>query len=409
MTEYVEAVEDHGVLKKCKIYEVVERYHTDACDYIDVMHGTCKISYYAYRFKEVNEMNPLVQALKGSKSELLNDTTFENLEVQEPAEAPVPNSNQILLSSLTNGRLPDSGRDYLIDTFPEGTWSEDISKDIPAVDPDFYWDANVLEGIVLCLAVGEKGLLVGDPGCGKTSSLREFAAVTRQPFARFNGKGGIDPSSFLGKVWVTVSEGSTVPKMEYKEGLMPIAVREGYLTVIDEIFKLSPDIQMALQSLYEKDGFLMLDDKPGTIEDKHIRPHSLFRLFGTDNSSGTGDNLDLWAASQQQDVSTLDRFGITLKVSYLPQSQEVAMLTNKFKEVDTEIIESIVKYARLVRTAFRQGHLPVTLSPRGLMAMCSLSSRGVSLEAATRLVFRNKLGEDDQIAKADELMRTVIF
>ena len=307
---------------------------------------------------------------------------------------------QFLLSDMTNGRLPESGIDHVMFRYPKGTWGEEHDCNIPEVDLFHFWDAEVLEGMWLSYTLGEKCLLVGLPGTGKTSSVRQLAAWIRQPFARFNGKGGIEPASFLGYPWATADG------MEWKDGLMPQAVSGGYLAVIDEVMKLPPTIQMALQSLYEKDGFLMLDEKPGSIEDKHIHPRQEFRLYCTDNSKGTGDDMDMFAASQMQDISTLDRFGVTLEVDYLPRQEERKMIAKKHPHIEDVSIKSMVAMANLVREALSQGNIALTLSPRGLDVICGLLGKGLSLERAINLSYINKLGDDREIKAAKEFMRT---
>lgn len=321
---------------------------------------------------------------------------------------------QVLLSKITGGALPDSGIDYIIDIFPPGTWAKDIESDIPAIDEYYVWDANVLEKMIISIKLNEKGLLIGFPGCGKTTAVKQLAAWRRQPYTRFNGKGGIEPASFLGYAWADFEKvmengiEKIVQVMKFKEGLMPQAVRLGYLVTIDEVFKLTPDINMALQSLYEKDGFLMLDDKPGTIEDKHVRPDSKFTMFCTDNTAGTGDNMDLFAAGQLQDTSTLDRFGITIRVDYLDPGEEVSMLHRKHPKVDRGDIARAVKLAGLVRRSYEDGDLPVTLSPRGLDTICGVMDLTLTFQAAVNMVFIAKLSEDGHKNLAQEQLSTVV-
>lgn len=323
-------------------------------------------------------------------------------------------TNQFFLSDMTHGALPSSGIDHILTRYPEGTWDKEHEVNIPEVDPFYVWDAEVLEMMVISLYTGEKALLQGLPGTGKTSAVRQLAAWIRQPFARFNGKGGIEPASFLGYAWAgtqkVVENGVEryVEVMEFKEGLMPQAVRDGYLTVIDEVMKLSPDVQMALQSLYERDGFLMLDDKPGTIADKHVHPRKEFALFVTDNTLGTGDNMDLFASSQMQDTSTLDRLTATIVVNYMEEKSEVDMLKRKFDHMDTKDLSAIVKFANLVRESYRVSDMPVTLSPRGLEAICRFAGCGVSLETAIRMAFGNKLASDSHKQLCREQLNTVM-
>lgn len=313
--------------------------------------------------------------------------------------------NQILFSMITGYRLPASGKDWIIDIFPEDHWEEEHRCNIPKVDVYFYWDVEVLQQLIMCRMLREKGLLVGFPGTGKTSSVKQFAAWLRQPYARFNGKGGIEPASFLGQAWVEIENGVSVTT--YREGLMPLAVRNNYMTTIDEVMKLTPDIQMALQSLYEKDGFLMLDDKPGTIEEKHVYPGSDFQMYCTDNTCGDGSDLELFAAGQMQDTSTLDRFGMTIIVDYLPVKEEVAMFERKWPNVSRDSIEKIIRFAGLVRTGFKGGHVPVTLSPRGLDTICGILDIGLDAPEAVEMVYMNKIGDDTAKQVSIEYRRTV--
>lgn len=304
--------------------------------------------------------------------------------------------NGFLLSSIAG--LPDSKRDRVFKPFKLTDWPEEVRCDIPEVDPMYKWDPNILEALWLAYHLDEKAILVGPPGTGKTTAVKQFAALMVQPYGRFNGKDGIDGSAFLGSIWAT-NKG-----MEWKDGLMPQCCVHGYITCIDEVMKLPPGIQMALQSLYEKGGFLMLDDKPGTIRDKHVYPSPSFRLFCTDNTKGTGDNIDKYAAGQMQDVSTLDRFAITVNVGYLDKYDEIEMLKKRYPEAKEEEVNKVVSFAGLVRTAFMQGNLAVTLSPRGLQVIMSLILQSIGLSEAIQMVFINKLGDDREIEVAKRLL-----
>lgn len=312
-------------------------------------------------------------------------------------------ADQFLLTDMTEGRLPKSGINHVMFRYPEGTWSADMEEDIPEVNEFYYWDADILEAMWLGYIMDEKVLAVGPPGTGKTSAGNQLAAWIRQPYARFNGKDGIDPSSFLGSVWAT-SQG-----MEWKDGLMTQAVQHGYFCAIDEIFKIPPGIQMAMQSLYEKGGFLMLDDKPGTIKDKHVHPHKNFRILGTDNTKGTGDDLDKYSAGQMQDISSLDRFPLTIELGYLKPRQEQEVLERMFPTLDNNVIKRSVGMANLVREAFvAKGDLSLTMSLRGLSVICELVARGLSLETAITLNYVNKLGDDSEVRTAKAFIRDAI-
>lgn len=314
-------------------------------------------------------------------------------EMLKPHATPALEENQFWLTDLTEGRLPMSGIDHKITAYPMGTWDDDQSEDIPDVDVNYYWDPDVLETLYLSYSLNMKVLVTGMPGSGKTSGIKQFASHIQQPYMRFNGKDGIEQSSFLGYPWGG-KEG-----MEWRDGLLPQGLKEGYLVCIDEIFKIPPGIMMAIQPLLERNGFLMLDDKPGKLHDKMIWPDSKARLMVTDNVRGTGDNFEKFAATHLQDTSSLDRIDLTIEQHYLPSTQEEIMLLRKFPMADRrQIIEPLVKFAGLVREGYREGNVSLTLSPRGLEACLEVMSEAkLPLGLALKYSFINKLAVETEV------------
>lgn len=320
---------------------------------------------------------------------------------KKPKEKVVLQANQIWFSSLTDGQLPKSKLDHVINVYPEDHFPEDIRSDIPEGNTLFKWDVEVLEMLVLAHKLNKKCLLTGLPGTGKSTSIKQFASVIRQPYMRFNGKDGIEPQSFLGYPWA-VGGG----KMEWKDGLLPIGVLAGYLVTIDEVFKLPAGIQMAMQALYEQDGSLLLDEKPGTLADKHCQPHNDFRMFLTDNVRGTGDDFSKFASTQVQDTSTLDRFAMMIEVEYLKVADEVGLLLSMYPEADQPTLVKLVKFAGLVRNGYRNDSIAVTLSPRGLFTICELMEEGIPVKTAIELAFKNKVAEDSERSAIDSMLVT---
>ena len=320
---------------------------------------------------------------------------------EKPKPKPKLKDNQIWFSDITGGVLPGSGLDHVVNLFDTEHFPADTRCDIPVADPNYQWDAEVLEMLVLSHKLNKKCLLTGLPGTGKSTAVKQFASIVRQPYMRFNGKDGIEPSSFLGNLWVTKGN------MEWKDGLLPIGIKEGYLVTIDEVFKLSAGIQMAMQCLYEDGGSLMLDDKPGTHADKLCQPHPSFRMFLTDNVKGTGDDFSKFSATQMQDTSTLDRFQMVITVDYLKLKDEVKLLTTKFPDVEAPVAKKLVQFAGLVRSGYKADDIAVTLSPRGLFTVCELITEGVPTGTAIQLAFANKLAEDSERMAVRDFMQTV--
>lgn len=319
-----------------------------------------------------------------------------------PPAQPLLKEGQCWLSDLTNGTLPKSGVDHIITAYKWDHFPEPLRADIPEFNVYHEWDADVLENIHLAHTENVKNLLVGFPGAGKTTSSEQYAAIVLQPFMRVNGKSGIDGSSFLGFLWAG-NNGTA-----FSEGLLPTAMRNGYLLVIDEVFKIPAEIQMNFQTVYEENGFLLLDEKPGAYHEKLVKPHPDFRLVSTDNAKGVGDNFDKFGATQNQDTSTLDRFQLTCNVPYLEHKTEWKALMRMYPEVEQDAVDRFVQVANLIRTAYSQSNVALTLSMRGLKMMCRLWMRGISEKDAFEQVYLSKLADDDEINTAKGFSDTTV-
>jgi len=339
----------------------------------------------------------------------------------KPHQTPRLQEGQLWLSDLCDGKLPVSGVDHVITTYKTSSWVKDskgkweieVAKDnpwfhsmamadIPDIVDEYMWQADVLECIVMGDKLNERILLSGPPGTGKTTAIHQYAAWVGQPFMRFNGKDGIEQSSFLGYNWLS---GGT---MEWKDGLLPIGLKLGYIICLDEVFKIPPGIQMALQSLYEKGGTLLLDEKAGSLFEKTVVPALESRLFMTDNVKGTGDSSELFAATQMQDSSTIDRFGLTTDVGYLEPEDEERMLRNRYPDANRNDLKDLVKFANLVRTGYLSGQLSLTMSPRGLIAaMDVVTYMNLRLTDAIKYSYTNKIGDDTEKEAVDQMIQAV--
>ena len=187
---------------------------------------------------------------------------------------------------------------------------------------------------------------------------------------------------------LVAKDGSTY----WVDGAVTEAVRYGAVFAWDEWDVTPPEISMGLQWLLEEDSKLFLKEMPGAAVDKFIEPHKDFRLVALGNTQGQGDDTGSHAGTNVQNTATLDRFGTTIRIGYLPEKIEIGMLTAKVgKGLEEKVIGNLVKLAGLVRQGYQQGQLSLTLSPRSLISICRKMQYNLSLEDSLDLVYANKL------------------
>ena len=116
----------------------------------------------------------------------------------------------------------------------------------------------------------------------------------------------------------------------------------------------------------EDGGYLYLKEKPGNSDDRTVTPDDNFRLVFAGNTVGQGDITGAFSGVGVQNTATIDRFTNTIRLGYLSQKHEVDIITSK-SSVDKKVPTDMVRLASLVRTAYEQGKVGLTISPRTLI------------------------------------------
>ena len=119
-------------------------------------------------------------------------------------------------------------------------------------------------------------LLQGPTSSGKTSMVEYLARLSGNMFVRVNNHEHTDLQEYLGS-YVSGPGG----ELQYQEGILVRALREGHWIVLDELNLASSDILEALNRLLDDNRELFL---PETQE--VVRPHENFMLFATQNPPG---------------------------------------------------------------------------------------------------------------------------
>ena len=337
------------------------------------------------------------------KSQAVEEEPEEPIDYFDTGEVNVDKVYTKLFSEVY-GYLPPSGIDHLTTQYPEDFWPEDVRYAIPEVS-DYILPEEATEIFVVGIDNNEPGSMTGPPGTGKSDLARQIAARRQQPFVRISGKDGLELSSLIGEMSVVKDDtGATIT--EWKDGVLPQAVKMGALLCVDEITKISPQVNMAFQWLLEEGGKLFLEDKPGTVEDKLVIPHPEFRIVTTDNVKGLGDGLEQFSATNVQDISMINRIGWHITTDYLPQDTEIAILTGKYK-LNPELAKDMTSVAKMIRTGHDEGKCALSMSVRTLMFWAKWSVVYKDPKRGLDIAFKGALSDDADKSFVENTYRVV--
>lgn len=343
---------------------------------------------------EINDLvkKSIMEAMQkaGASTTEANATAQKALE-ESIAALPEPElkvlKNQMLASKLLGVAVKP---DFVVDIVVPKDVPEEIRMFIPEVDPTYQVQKDEAIAILRAVQDGDKMLVVGPTGSGKSSLLSHLCALTKRPMVRINMTGDVESSSIFGQVGVEA--GATV----WKDGPATQAVRYGAVLVIDEWEVTPPEIMMGFQWLLEDGGKLFLKERPGKAEDNVITPHPSFRIACLGNTLGQGDDTGSHAGTNVQNTATLDRFDTTVVVAYLDPTHEENVLTSVVKGLDKTLAKKMVKVAGLVRTAHQQTQVSLTMSPRTLIRWGEKIAKWRDAKLSFELAFLNKFRDNER-------------
>lgn len=305
----------------------------------------------------------------------------------DDAVAPLPLKAGEKWFSELFGSVPKNIRDFGVKVF-DGV-SEEMRGFVPATDKHYKVQVEQAARLVSALMDGDKVLLSGPTGSGKSSLVKYVCAKLGAPFIRINMSADAESSVLFGQL--VARDGSTV----WEDGPITEAVRNGAVVLIDEWELMPPEISMGLQNLLEDDGFLFLKEMPGSSADKTIIPHPNFRIVCAGNTVGQGDDSGAFSGTMVQNSATLDRFTTTIHLDYLDKRHETAVITSR-TGVSKDVAGKMVQLAALIRNAYNNRSINLTMSPRTLINWGNKYEKHADLRESFNIAFHDKLRESDK-------------
>ena len=118
-------------------------------------------------------------------------------------------------------------------------------------------------------------------------------------------------------------------------------------------------------------------------------------FLGADNTNGTGGGARRgYTDTNRINRATIDRFGPMVEISYLPEAQEIAVLSAR-SGCKPALAKLLIDAAALTLTIAASGNLVAPIGLRQLIAWAEMLTDGIEFEIATNLAVMNKATEAD--------------
>lgn len=291
----------------------------------------------------------------------------------------------------------------------EEIWDAEARSYIPELDETFIPNISTMEMLALGVQMNIPTYSYGPTGSGKTSHVWHLAAMTKTPVRRVNLHGDTRASDLMGtREVVTDDDGNSITK--FNPGIVTQCMINGWWLLLDEMDCAKTGIVMVLQSILER-----AQGKKQIYVPNYgmVNVHPLFRIFGTGNTNGRGEFMELYPGTQVLNEAFMDRFALA---TYVPYNWDVIReaLPKRVPGCGA-FIDVMLKVAQEIQVAFEGEDCYFTLSPRKVFTWAEVTKlyepgygTGALHKAASAVIF-SKLGNDDRAFFADVYQRVTGF
>ena len=273
---------------------------------------------------------------------------------------------------------------------------------VPEIDSDYKFDRDTTLAIISGFSFNKRVLIQGYHGTGKSTHIEQVAARLNWPCIRVNLDSHISRIDLIGKDAIIIKDGKQIT--EFKEGILPWSIQNPVALVFDEYDAGRPDVMFVIQKVLEKEGsFTLLD------QNKVLKQHPFFRLFGTANTIGLGDTTGLYHGTQQINQGQMDRWNIVSTLNYLSLDKEMEIILGKNKNLNNpkgkEQVSNMIKVASLTRKGFMAGDISTVMSPRTVLHWAENSEIFKDIGYAFGVTFLNKCDDAEKNTIAEYYQR----
>lgn len=265
---------------------------------------------------------------------------------------------------------------------------EGAHPDVPVADPNYIFRPRELGRVLLALVTNRRAYLWGHTGSGKTTLIEQVAARLNWPFARINFDSEITRMDLIGRDTLTHKDGKQVS--EFVDGILPRVMSGPYLTCFDEVDFARPDVAYVMQAALEGNPLRITEDG-----DRVVKPHPYFRMFGTGNTVGQGDEHGMYQGARVQSLAFMNRFNIFCKVPYLNEEERANLLDREHPALEEKHREVLLQYTKEHLEAFEDQKVILPISPRGMLGAALTTLLTGDIKEALETTFLDGANEED--------------
>ncbi len=373
----------------------------------------------------VDAVTPMaaLQALQGIASVMLDSDAIESLiEAAMTHEKPFPLAEMnpqrvggvdglgVLLNPAFVEAAADRGRvfylhnDGLVHCADTGERSapepRPVTLHAESPEPDFYLQPPWFDELCAFIERKTPVLLIGPAGSGKSEAVERAFTLREQPLQIVSCTPRTTANDLEGDVDLVIDDETKQQVTRFTPAAPAVASEYGHGLLIDEADAAPPQ---AMYGLYR-----LIDGKPMHITRKGhesvVPLHSEFRVCGTQNTEGRGDDLGLYHGRSYQDEAFLDRWENVIRVDY-PKPEDEVVILRKRTGISGSQAEKLVKSAEALRVSLGREDIMFTCSLRRTLAVARNLANGLRPDQAWVFAVMNRATPSDAVKIREILNR----
>lgn len=368
--------------------------------HLDTSHPEMKIEEYQKTYPDAPLLSPIAEAKVkeriAARASVSNGYRFTKKTLAEAFN--FPSGTKGVVSTKT-------GKPIMVSVYDESP--KNYAEFVPERDPNYIFQVDTLKTVLLGFERKLNVYLVGHAGTGKSTLIEQVCAVTKRSMIRVQHTVNMEESHVLGQYVVKANkkervvvgaDGSprtveeVVSETEWQPGPLAIAMRFGMVYLADEYDRAMPQVLSVYQPVLEGKSLVTKEAPP---EWRVIKPHPDFRICGTGNTNGSGDETGLYPSTALQDFANYDRFAMMIEIDWMPRKQEIAVISSQC-DCSIEHAEVMVDFATEIRKEFAAGKLGAPIGPRALINAGRIGVGVGDFRRGLDLAFGAKLNQRDR-------------